>query len=143
MGPLKVALHALRTEHAAIERELLPRLEANHPVVTHLELNPALLATEAAMGLHEPIRLDAGRQPRARHRRQVRSEPLDDAKGIARNFGHALTLPLLGRLPCRRRQAKADGRSGTAATRRPAPGRRVRAGTWGTRPGNVRPRQSR
>ena len=89
MRALQVAFHTLGTEHAAIEREILPRLEANHLVVADLELNPALLPAEAAMRLHEPIRLDAGRQPHAGHRRQVRSEPFDDAKGIDRNFSHA------------------------------------------------------
>ncbi len=88
MRALQVALHALRTQHAAVEREVLPRLEADHLVVADLELNPALLAAEAAMRLHQPIGLDAGRQADAGHLGQVRSELLDDAKGIGRNFCH-------------------------------------------------------
>ena len=106
MRALQVALHALRTEHAAIEREVLPRLEADHLVVADLELNPALLPAEAAMRLHEPIGFDAGRQPHARHRGQVRSEPFDDAKGIDRNFSHAATLPLVHHLARRSRSGE-------------------------------------
>ena len=84
MRALQVALHAFRAQHAAVEGELLPRLEADHLVVADLELNAALLSAEAAVRLHEPIGLDAGRQPRAGHRREVRAEALDDAEGIRR-----------------------------------------------------------
>ena len=138
MRALQVALHAFRTEHAAIEREVLPRLEADHLVPAHLELNPALLPAEAAMRLHEPIRLDAGRQPHARHRGQVRSEPFDDAKGIDRNFSHA-------GYPASRCPSKPPGvgRSDIAATTPPAPDRRARGGTSGRRPGSARRRATR
>src|SRR5688500_7406934 len=78
MLPLQVALDALRAQHAAIERELLPRLEADHLVVAHLELDAALLAAEAAMRLHQPLRLDARRHPHTGHLRQVRTESIDD-----------------------------------------------------------------
>ena len=54
MRALQVALHALRAEHAAVERKVLPRLEADDLVVPNLELDPALLAAEAAVGLDEP-----------------------------------------------------------------------------------------
>ena len=77
--PLQVALDALRAQHAAIERKLLPRLEADDLVVAHLQLNPALLSAEAAVGLDQALRFDAGRQPHARHRRQVGAEAVDDA----------------------------------------------------------------
>src|SRR5438132_304462 len=40
---LHVALHALRTELPAVERELFPRLETDHLVVLDLELDAALL----------------------------------------------------------------------------------------------------
>ena len=89
MRALQVALHALGTEHAAIEGKVFPRLEADDLVVAHLELDPALLSAEAAMGLYQPVGLDAGRQPHARHRRQVRPELLDDAQGICWNLSHA------------------------------------------------------
>src|SRR5688572_15213104 len=96
MRTLQVALHSFGTQHASIEREILPRLEANHLVVADLELNPALLPAEAAMRLDEPIGLDACRQPHAGHRGQVRSESIDDTQGIDRNLSHALLPPLLG-----------------------------------------------
>ena len=102
MRALQVALHALRAEHAAVEREVLPRLEADHLVVAHLELDAALLAAEAAVRLHQPIGLDAGRQPHARHRGQVRPEPFDDAQGIDRNLSHVGYLCLVA---CRHRAA--------------------------------------
>src|SRR6185436_9261190 len=103
MRALEIPFHALRTQHAAIERELLPRLEADHLVLADLELNAALLTAEAAVCLDEPLRFDARGQPRAGHRREMRPEPLDDTNGIRRNFGH-------GRLPCLSRVAnRADG----------------------------------
>src|SRR5438046_2584606 len=49
MRALHVALHAFGTEHAAIERELFPRLESDDLVVSDLELNSTLLAAETAM----------------------------------------------------------------------------------------------
>src|SRR5262245_30059178 len=55
MRALQVAPHALGTEHALVERELLPRLEAHHLVPPHLELDAALLAAEAAVRLHQPV----------------------------------------------------------------------------------------
>ena len=69
MRALQVALHAFGAEHAAVERKLLPRLEADDLVVFDLELDAALLAAEAAVRLDEAIGLDAGRQPRAGHAR--------------------------------------------------------------------------
>ena len=62
MRALQVTLHALWTEHAAIEGKFLPWLEADNLVVLHLELNAALLAAEAAMGLDQFVRFDAGFQ---------------------------------------------------------------------------------
>ena len=88
----------------------------------------ALLAAEAAMRLDEPLGLDAGRQPDARHRRQMRPESFDDAQRIDRNFRHA-------RLPC---PLVHHGHSGTAATTLPAPVRRAPAGTSGRSPGSAR-----
>ena len=58
MRALQISLHALGTEHAAVERKLLPRLKADHLVVLHLELDAALLAAEAAVRFDEPVRLD-------------------------------------------------------------------------------------
>jgi len=55
VGALEIAPDPLRAEHPLVERELLPRLEADHLVVPHLELDAALLAAEAAMGLDQPV----------------------------------------------------------------------------------------
>ena len=48
---LQVALDAFGTHHSLVERELVPRLHADHQVVLDLELHPALLAAEAAVCL--------------------------------------------------------------------------------------------
>ncbi len=61
MRALQVALDALGTEHPAIERELVPRLETDDPIVLDLELDAALLAAEAAMRLDQAIDLGAVR----------------------------------------------------------------------------------
>jgi hypothetical protein len=53
VSALQVTLYALGAEHAAVERELLPRLESGYLVVTDLELNSALLPAETAMGLDQ------------------------------------------------------------------------------------------
>ena len=53
MVSLHVALDALGAKHAAVEGKLLPWLEPRHAVVADLQLNAALLAAEAAMGLYE------------------------------------------------------------------------------------------
>ena len=59
MVALHVALDAFGAKHAAVERKLLPWLEARHAVVADLELNAALLAAEAAVGLYELLALFA------------------------------------------------------------------------------------
>src|SRR6185436_12887377 len=76
MRALEVAFDALRAEHSAVERELLPGFEADHFVVADLELDAALLSAEATVRLDEPLRLDARRQPRGGHLGQVRAEPV-------------------------------------------------------------------
>ena len=53
---LQVALDALGAEHPAIEREILPRLEADHVIFANLQLDAALLPAEAAMRLYQPVR---------------------------------------------------------------------------------------
>src|SRR5690606_4098785 len=60
MRLLQVSLDALRAQHPLVEGELVPVLDADDGVVLYLELQPTLLAAEAAMGLHEPVRLDTG-----------------------------------------------------------------------------------
>src|SRR5207302_9718710 len=53
MRTLHITLDALWTEHASIERELFPWFKPDHLVVAHFELNSALLAAEATVGLHQ------------------------------------------------------------------------------------------
>ena len=69
MRALQVALDALGAQHAAIERELVPRLEADDLIVLDLELNAALLAAETAMRLDEAVQLPR-RWPRRRGSRR-------------------------------------------------------------------------
>ena len=76
MRALQVALDALGTEHAAIERELVPRLEADDVVTTDLELYAALLTAKAAVGLDQLFRLVA--RGAADGRREMRPIGLDD-----------------------------------------------------------------
>src|SRR5688572_30934737 len=86
MRSLQIPLDAFRTEHPAIERKLLPRLEPDDLVAANLELDAALLSTEAAMRLHQPIRFHAGGEPRAGHGGEVRTEAFDDAQRVDRKF---------------------------------------------------------
>ena len=88
MRALQVSLDALRAQHAAVEREVLPRLEADDLVVLHLQLDAALLAAETAMRLHESLGLDARRQAHARHRREMRPEPFDDLQIVCGDRCH-------------------------------------------------------
>jgi hypothetical protein len=54
---LQIALDALGAELAAVEREVLPRFEADDALVLDLELDAALLSAEAAVRRHHAIRL--------------------------------------------------------------------------------------
>src|SRR5262252_10326142 len=92
MRALQVALDALGAQHAPVERELLPRLEADNLVVPDLELHAALLAAETAMRLDKPIGLRARRQPHPGHRRRVRAEAIDDAEFVNRKRRHESAL---------------------------------------------------
>src|SRR5215471_9772073 len=60
---LHVPLDALRAKLALIEREVLPGLEPDDLLVLDLELDPALLTTEAAVRLDQAIGLANGRPP--------------------------------------------------------------------------------
>ena len=64
-----------------VERELLPRLEADDLIVLDLELDAALLAAEAAVRLDQMIRLDTGAQPVAGHVGPVGTKLLNDQRG--------------------------------------------------------------
>src|SRR5262245_32471129 len=91
MGTLQVSLDSLGAEHPAIEREFLPRLEANHLVVANLQLNAALLTAEAAMRLDQALGFGAGRQGGTSHHGSMRAKALDDLKLVNRNRRHAST----------------------------------------------------
>ena len=60
VAALQVALHALGAELALVEREVVPGLEADDLVVVDLQLDAALLAAEAAVGLDDPVDLEPG-----------------------------------------------------------------------------------
>ena len=100
MRSLQVSLDALRTQHAVVKGEILPRLEPDDRVVLHLELDAALLAAEAAVRLHHAVGLDAGIELLARHGRGVRTVGLDDFEALAGNRCHyvVLALPLMSTL---------------------------------------------
>ena len=88
MAALEVALDPLRTEQAAIEGKLFPRLESDDLVVKDLQLDAALLAAEAAVCLDEALGLDARRQPRPRRDRQMRSKTFRDPVIVNGQRGH-------------------------------------------------------
>src|SRR5206468_10736683 len=52
---LEIALDALRAELSLVERELLPRLDADHPLVLHEQRDAALLTAEAAVRVDLPV----------------------------------------------------------------------------------------
>ena len=92
MRALQIAFHALRTEHAAIEWKLLPRLEADDLVVLYFELNATLLAAKATVRFHETIRRDAPIQSLSAGKRQVRTEGVDHRQGIRWLLSHCFLL---------------------------------------------------
>jgi hypothetical protein len=70
---------ALRAQLPFVEREVLPRLEADNLLVLHFQLDAALLAAEAAMRRDDPVRFPA-RRPTARgFTARMRSEQGDEA----------------------------------------------------------------
>src|SRR5581483_11665303 len=91
MAALQVPLHALRTQHAVVERKILPRFESDHAVGAHLELNAALLPAEAAVSLNEFI----GWIPRFvaptawRDIVEMRTVTVDELVDRRRRFSHA------------------------------------------------------
>ena len=56
MAALHIALYALGAKHAVVERKIFPGLETDDLILSDLELNAALLATEATVGLHQFFR---------------------------------------------------------------------------------------
>src|SRR5580765_3059444 len=88
MRSLKITLHSFGTEHSAVERKLLPRLEPDDLVIFDLELNAALLAAETAVRLDEAIGLDTGRPTSAGHHGPVWPEAFDDFQVVYGNGSH-------------------------------------------------------
>ncbi len=93
VAALQVPLDPLRAELALVERELVPGLEAHDLVVADLELDAALLAAEAAVGLHDPVDLEAGVPATRRGPVQVRPEPFDELLVADRGPGHQPNPP--------------------------------------------------
>src|SRR5690348_9670335 len=94
MVVLQIPLHAFRAKHAPIEREVLPRLESDHAIITYLQLNAALLPAKAAVRFHQPVwhcpRLF--RPSAFRHVVQVRPELFPKLVERHRRFSHASSL---------------------------------------------------
>ena len=77
MVRLHVALHPLGAEAPLVEGEVLPRLETDHLPVLHGQLDAALHPAEAAVGLHQLVRVGLGEPARHRRIRDVRPVPAD------------------------------------------------------------------
>ena len=93
VAALEVALDALRAQLALVERELVPRLEADDRVVADLQLDAALLAAEAAVGLDDAVDLEPG-VPAARRRLvEVRPVAGDQLRLGDRRPGHQPNPP--------------------------------------------------
>src|SRR5260370_12118692 len=93
MAALHVALHAFRTKHAAVEGEILPRLESDNAILADLELNAALLSTEAAVGFHQLFRSIGLVLPTAgRHIAEMRAVAAGQFVERERGFSHVRHL---------------------------------------------------
>ena len=85
---LHVALHALGAELPLVERELLPRLEADDLLVLHLELDAALLAAEAAVRRHDPVGVAARGPAAGRFSIEMRAELRHEIRDRRGQSGH-------------------------------------------------------
>ncbi len=90
---LQVALDALRAELPLVERELVPRFEADDFLVLDLEDDPALLPAEAAVRLHLAVDLDARVPASGRRFAQVRAVPRDELVLAERRVCHQPNPP--------------------------------------------------
>src|SRR5262249_44724400 len=79
---------ALRAEFALVEGELLPRLDADHPLVLHLQRDATLLAAEAAVRVHRPVGPSARGEAAGWFMVQVRAESVDERLDRAGELGH-------------------------------------------------------
>ena len=93
VAALEVALDALRAQHAPVERELVPRLEADHGVVVDLQLDPALLAAEAAVRVDDSVDVESGIPSAWRGLVEVRPEAGDQLLLGDRWAGHQPNPP--------------------------------------------------
>src|SRR5215467_10936678 len=87
---LQIALHTLGTEPPLIEGKVLPRLEPDDFVVFHFELDSALLAAKAAVGLHHPVGLDLSVPAQRGSTVQRGAELTDEFRNFYWWFGHML-----------------------------------------------------
>jgi len=85
---LHIPLYAFWTEFAEVEGKVRPRLPADDLVVTHSQLNAALLAAKAAVGLHHLV-LFFGRDPSAGGNAvEAGAKLFDDVRNFSGNFSH-------------------------------------------------------
>src|SRR4029079_19836647 len=85
---LQVPFDALGAELAAVEGEVLPGFEPDDLVLLDLELNAALLAAEATVGLDDPIGLPGGLPSSRGHNIHVRSELCNQVRQRKGRPGH-------------------------------------------------------
>ena len=128
MRALQVAFQALRAQHAAVERKILQRLEADDLVVFHLELNAALLPAEATVRLDDLLGpgffLPASRRYVVQVRTVEAGQFVERKRGLPRlrrMLLLQLLLKLLLRLPALTRNSLESRRLGTYAYERSAP----------------------
>ena len=93
MTALEVPLDALRAELALVERELVPRFETDDLVAVDLELDPALLAAEAAVGVDDAVDLEPGLPATGRGLVEVRAVAGDQLLVGDRRAGHQPNPP--------------------------------------------------
>jgi hypothetical protein len=77
MSALQVAANSFGAKHTFVEREILPWLKPDDSVVLHFQLNAALLAAEATVGLDDLIGVAGGIQACARRITPVWAEVFD------------------------------------------------------------------
>src|SRR5215469_16189118 len=90
MCTLQVTFHALWAKFSSVEREFIPRLVADHLIVLHEQLDPALLPAKAAVGFYYLIRHNTGIQSHAGRLRKMRAELFCDRFRLGDKRGHNL-----------------------------------------------------
>src|SRR5204862_6004840 len=100
MSALQVALHALRTEHALVERKVVPRLEADDEVVFDFEIDAALLPAKAAVRRNDLVRLRTGVDAQPLHPIEVRPPRVDQYVLVSRKRCHGIPQWRTGNPAC-------------------------------------------